>query len=147
MQFPLYVTVGSVIAASLVVLALGFGYRIWVERSRRDPALPVQDRTFFERQDRRRLAGSVLMLAIASSMGLGLALSPPTTRAEARTWGIAWLAASLFVCVLLVLAMVDWLAIRVYANRHRRALFRERLDALHAESQRLGMRNGEEPGR
>jgi drug/metabolite transporter (DMT)-like permease len=146
MGSPFFLTVGSAIVGLLVLVAGYFGQRAWTEHRDRDPELPDADREYHERQVRRRLLGSTVMLAIALAMTLGLAINPRTGHAEARVWGLAWLAVFLLVCVLLVLAGLDWASIRVYALRHRRALVQERLEALLDERRRLA-KGGEYPAK
>jgi hypothetical protein len=137
MPSGVYLGLGYTLVATLVSLALGFGVWQWLERHRRAPDLPDADRHHFARQDARRLSGSMLMLAIAFGMALGLGLNPRAGRADARLFGIVWLSVFVLLCVLLALAMFDWIATRRYASRHRRALLRERVNALQSERQRL----------
>ena len=51
-----------------------------------------------------------------------------------------WIGVFILVMVLLVLAMVDWLATRSYAARHRRAIVREGLEILREEMRLCALR-------
>jgi hypothetical protein len=139
------VLIGSAIALMLMLLAALFGARQLTDRERRAKDLPRADAEYFEGQDVRRLIGSVVMFLIAAGMLYGLWMNPRAGRAEFRTWGLIWLGVSVLVCFLIVLAMFDWLAIRVYARRHRQILLDERLRILESERRRLGLANREIP--
>lgn len=128
---------GLIIVGVLVVLAVVFGVRQWLDRRGRDSALSEADARYFARQDARRLAGSSLMLLIAAGMTAGLALNPRADRATGQLWGLIWLGVGVLVIVLLLIGMIDWLELRTYADRHRRALDAERRATIEAERRRL----------
>lgn len=135
---------GFLLSATLVLLAIAFAYRQWLARRDRDMDLSAADHAYFSHQDVRRLVGSVTMLVMAVGMSLGLVIQPRASRADFRVWALLWIGVLVLACFLLILALVDWYAIRLYAGRHRRALVAERLEAIRAERQRLAQRpNGD----
>jgi hypothetical protein len=129
--------VGFLLAAILVVLAGIFGYRQWADRARRGREMSDEDHVHYARQDSRRFAGSVLMVLTALAMAFGLAINPRASLDHARLWILVWFGVLGMVCVMVMLAFLDWIAIQSFAVRHRRALAQERLDALEAERERL----------
>jgi hypothetical protein len=142
-------TAGLFIMAALVLLAGWFTGRQWLDHVRRDSddtGVSEDDRRHFAHQNLRRGLGSVVMVAIACGMGYGLWIDPRADRAAFRIWLVTWGGVTLLVGVLLVLAILDWLATFAYAGRHRRALIRERTEILEAELLRRTNRTGERPG-
>jgi hypothetical protein len=118
---------GLVLALGVALLALLFAARQLRDRARRDdgPALDPFDRAYFRAQDRRRLSSSGLMLLMAAAMVAGLAINPRADRVAAQRFVALWAGVLGGVLVLLVLAMIDWWALRVFAHRHREALVEE----------------------
>lgn len=139
---------GLMIVGVLVLLAVGFGVRQWLDRHRRAADLPEADARYFARQDARRLGGSTLMLLIAAGMVGGLTIDPRDDPATGRLWGLIWLVVTTLVVALLVLGLADWLDLRTYASRQRRTLHAERMAVIEAERRRLdaAARSGREPG-
>lgn len=134
---------GLVIAAVLVGLAIVFGIRQWREARGRDPDLAAEDTDYHRRQDRRRGLGSLVMVLLAVGMTVGMSINARADRASGRLFGWVWLGVATLVMVLLVLAFLDWRAIRGYARRHREALADERYAALEDERRRLAIpKNG-----
>ncbi len=126
-------TVGLAIAAAVLALACFFLYRQWVEIRKRETDLTEADRVYFTRKDSRRLLGSILMMLVSVGMTAGVIVNPYRNRASGRLFGYIWLGVASLVCMLMVLAMIDWLANRDYALRHRRELINERKAILEAE--------------
>ncbi len=140
-------TEGRVIASAVLLIAATFAYRQWAERARRSVELSEADRAHFARKDRRRLLGSFLMGLVSLGMFVGLSLMPtkPVDRASGKLFAWVWIGVIGLVFVLLTLALIDWLANRAYALRHRRALIEERRAVLEAEvrRRRAGSSNGQ----
>lgn len=128
---------GLAIVTTLVVLAVGFGIRQWLDRRHREKTLSEADSRYFARQDLRRIGGSTLMFVIALGMAGGLSIDPRSDPATGRLWGLIWLVVSAMVLALLVLGLADWLDLRAYAARQRRNLQAERLAVIEAERRRL----------
>jgi hypothetical protein len=136
---------GFVLAVTLVAVAVGFAYRQWLAGRDRDDNLSDADRVYFASQDVRRLIGSATMFVMALAMSAGLLIQPRAGRTEFRIWVILWIGVLALAGFLLILALVDWYSVRIYAGRHRRALLAERLEAIRTERRRLAERHG--PGR
>ena len=132
-----------------LMLSLALGGTVWLiagllawwqarDRARReDEVLSEPDALHFQRQDARRSRVSILM----ALLGLGLIIG---TRLEPRVGGkanplflLTWLAVFSGVILLLMFALHDWAATRVYALRHRDAIHRQRMALLEAELKRI----------
>ena len=136
---------GFILASLVAVLAGVFAYRQWVERSNRETDLSEADLDHFTRKDRRRLLGSAVLALIAVGMFVGLMLLSQArgNRLMARMSGYVWIGVCVLLCVSLILAMLDWVANRVYAVRHGRALAEERRAFFEEQiRQRSAARNG-----
>lgn len=132
---------GLALAVGVIVVALILGIRNETERLRRSGDLSEADARHFRRQDSRRRRVGILLALTGGLMITGL-LMRPRTADLARLWGVIWLAVGVVVILTTILAVIDWFAIQAYANRGRRRLVRERLEAIQAERQRL---RGDEP--
>jgi drug/metabolite transporter (DMT)-like permease len=128
----------AVIAILLVVLN-------WLEQRGRDSELSPEDADHFARQRVRRAAGLAVMLLLAAGIFFGSRVPPRAGRHANPVFVETWLAVFGLIFVLLVLAIVDWRAIRLYARRHRTAILRERL-ALINDEHRLRFRRGDVDG-
>ncbi len=139
-----------VIAVVLVVLALIFAVRQWSARRTRDgEELSEADAHYLARQDVRRWLGSALMMIIAAGMIAGTRIDPRVSRTNLRLFAAIWIGICVLVCLLMLLAVIDWFAIRQYALRHRRALADQRREAIEAERRRwatLHAENSSPPG-
>ncbi len=144
----------SALAAVIAICALMLGLGLWRERRTRDGSLPVADRRHFLFQDLRRAFGILLMGYLALGVYIGsrlpLFVLEPKDPGEAgpveltagavivpvveahpnRRFLIVWLGVFASVVILLGLAMIDWIATRRYARRHRREMHQERLEIL-----------------
>lgn len=161
----------SVAVATIAVL---LGLRLWWERKTRDDELPAADRKHFLLQDLRRGLGIALMTSLAIGVYVGSRLPTfvvepvdPRLRGSAvtvagalvqsalethpnRRFLAVWMGVFASVVLLLGLALIDWISTRRYAERHRRAMNRERLELLretirlsHSREDDLG--NGRHP--
>jgi hypothetical protein len=155
------------VAAVAATLAMG----VWWERRTREPGLPDSERKYFLIRDLRRGLGIVLLAMIAPGLYVGSrlptyvaesgAIHPDgpaesaagplvTTALEAhpnRLFLAVWMGVFGSIVLLLGLAMIDWIATRRYAQRHRREMNRERLDLLrealrHAHSAENDLADG-----
>lgn len=114
------------VAASLV---------LWqsAERRRRGPSLSAEDASHFARQDVRRWAVAVVMLLLAAGLHVGSGINPNRPAGPYPCFIETWLAVFALILILLVLAMLDWLATRRYAARHRTEIVREGMQILCEE--------------
>ncbi len=117
-------------SAGITLIAVFLGLRQWYERHAREQDLSSDDRDYFQRQDIRRGIGVAVMLAIAIALAVGARI-PHKVGGQAN-WAFIeiWLVVSSLIVVLLLLALIDWIATRSYARRIRRSLARERIEML-----------------
>jgi hypothetical protein len=118
------------ISSGITLIATFLGLRQWYERRARETDLSDLDRGYFVRQDLRRSLGVAVMLILALGLYVGSRLPPKVGGAASLVFVEVWLAISGLIVVMLVLALVDWIATRVYARRQRRYLAAERLRLL-----------------
>lgn len=161
------------LALSLFVAAVAalLGLHLWWERRTRDDRLADADRRHFLYQDLRRGFGLVLMAALAVGIYVGSRMATFAvvrrdtglrdtvdvaagaiiqaaleTHPNRRFVGV-WLGVFGSTVLLLALALLDWIATRRYARRHRVAILRERLEILretlrHADTNGDGLADG-----
>jgi hypothetical protein len=128
--------VSLALSLGVAAVAVLLGWRQWQERRRREPELTPADSRHFARQDLRRGLGVLVLALLAVGLAAGSRVEP---RVAARTNPLfipLWLGILGLSFVLLVLALLDWLATRLYARRHVRAIARERLAILRDELRR-----------
>ena len=131
------ITTASLVLSSFILLVAGLlGWREWVDRRDRAVELSPQDARHFGHQDRRRVLGLVVLVALAVGLVVGSrAPHKLGNQTNPQFLGI-WFGVFLLISLLLVLAMVDWLALRVFARRHRSQILRERSEILKEEARR-----------
>lgn len=117
---------GIVIATGVLTLAVAFAWRQWVERRGREGDLGQADEDYFARKDRRRFAGTAILGLIGVGMIVGSLIDHRASKAAGQTFVWIWFGVVALVCISIVLALLDWLACRDYAVRHRDALLHER---------------------
>jgi hypothetical protein len=134
-------TVSVFLAAGVTAVALILAWRQWRESQGRETDLSEADVAHFLKQDIRRWIGVGLMLVLAVGIAVGSRLPPKAAAGGANSmFVLIWLAICILVLVLLMLALIDWIDIRQYARRHRRAMIDERRD-LAEESLRKPARH------
>lgn len=131
------IATASVVLSSLVLLVAALlGWREWVDRRNRPDDLSSEDARHFGHQDRRRMLGIVVMVWLAVGLVVGSRLPHKLgNQTNPQFLGI-WFGVFLLIFVLLSLAMLDWLALRVFARRHRSQILRERIEILKDEARR-----------
>jgi hypothetical protein len=140
---PQQAEVASLVLATAVVLIAGLlGLRQFLERRSREPDLSEADARHFVRQDIRRALGVGVMLLLAAGLVVGSRLEPKVAGRTNPLFVQVWLGVFLLIFVLLFLAMLDWIATRLYARRHRREIFDERIEILRDEFRRRAGRAG-----
>ncbi len=140
------------LALGLVILAV---YVIWRQRVtlrllRGDAGLPAEDRRFLQRQVRRRVACSLLMILFAGFLAGWYFIEsrlqfrprpdevePGRTPPVVEFMTLYWSAALLILFAILVLAVFDFLATVRFGMAQRRLLEIERRTALEIEAARL----------
>jgi hypothetical protein len=154
-----------VLSVAIAAVAAILGLRQASERRTREPSTSEADRNHFSRQDLRRGLGVAALLLLALGILVGSRLEPrvridrheariegdqpapadepakrpPASRANLRFVGL-WVGVIALIPILLTLALLDLLATRRYAERHRRTLARERIELLRE------LRHAEDPG-
>jgi hypothetical protein len=133
-------TVSLALAIGVTIVAGLLALRQRNERRHREPELSDADARYFTRQDLRRAVAGVVMVLVALGIAVGSRIEPKLA-GRANPWFLAvWLAVFVLLLVLLWLALLDWIAIWLYARRHRRAIARERLQFLREEKKRRAFR-------
>jgi hypothetical protein len=129
-------TASLVLSTIILLIAALLGWREWRDRRDRAPDLSPEDARYFAYQNARRSLGIVVLVLLAVGLVVG---SRVPTRVDNKTnpqfLGI-WLGVFLLIFVLLALAMVDWVALRLFARRHRHELLRERIEIIQEEKRR-----------
>jgi hypothetical protein len=138
---------GLGVATGVGLIALFLGLRLWYERRGREPALPAADRVHFTHQDLRRGLGVGILVVVAAALGLGSRIPPRIAGKANLLFAVVWLVVLGLIVVLLLLAMIDWMATRRYAMRHRKAMIREQISAMkeharHAAASRTSAAEG-----
>lgn len=129
-------TASLVLSSIVLLLAMVLGWREWRDRLDRGEELSPEDTRHFALQDGRRLLGILVMVLLAVGLLVGSRI--PTrlgNKANPQFLGI-WFGVFLLIFVLLTLAMVDWIALRKFARRHRKEILRERVEILTEEKRR-----------
>jgi UDP-N-acetylmuramyl pentapeptide phosphotransferase/UDP-N-acetylglucosamine-1-phosphate transferase len=126
----------SLVLSSFVLLVAAFlGWKEWSDRRGRNPDLSPEDARHFGHQDVRRAMGIGVMALLAVGLYVGSRVPHKiANRSNPQFVGI-WLGIFLLILFLLGLAMLDWLALRVFARRHRNQILRERIELLKRDKQ------------
>jgi hypothetical protein len=144
------VATASLVLSSLILLVAGLlGWREWSDRRDRAVDLSVEDARHFGHQDTRRSIGIAVMVLLAVGLSAGSRIPHRLGNKTNPQFVGIWLGVFLLIFVLLSLAMMDWLALRVFAHRHRDKILRERIEILMEENRlkkaRGGKGHGDEP--
>lgn len=131
------------LALGVFLIALFLGLRQWYERRARNLDLSAADYAHFARQDARRNLGVAVLLAIAAIVVVTTRLSPKVEGKANPAFAELWLIVLALIVVLLALALLDWLATRVYFRRHRREMIRESFRGIGQGARRSTPENGE----
>src|SRR5215208_4093625 len=117
---------GLALSVGLIVVGIALAAWLHYERSHREIGLPRDDAVHFARQDVRRAAVALILAFLSVGILVGSRISPGAAGRMNPLFLQIWIGVSVLVVVLLVLAMIDWLATRAYARRHFRELAKER---------------------
>lgn len=138
--------VSLALSIGIVLVALALLAWLWYERRARDPELSEFDARHFKRQDFRRGLVALILLVLAFEIFVGSPMEAKVGGKKNYTFLLIWLSAFALILGLLLLAMFDWLATRLYARRHLQELARERLELLREEQRQLAPRDGSRNG-
>lgn len=138
---PHSATAGLVVSLAVVSVAVVLALRQYREWLGREDDLSEADAKHFARQDMRRGIGVGVMVLLAPGLSIGSRLEPRVGGRTNPMFVPVWLGIFVLIFALLVLALLDLIATRLYARRHRRVLFEERIEALRDE-----YRHREKPG-
>jgi hypothetical protein len=133
------------LALGVCLIALFLGLRQWYERRARSVDLSDADRSHYARQDARRNLGVVILFAIAAIVVITTQLAPKVAGKDNPAFAELWLIVLALIVVLLTLALLDWLATRVYFRRHRREMIRESFRGLRGDARRSTPEDGGHP--
>src|SRR3954447_7317637 len=140
---PEIATASLVLTTVVLLVAALLAWREWNDRRARDPDLSHEDYAHFAGQDARRTLGIVVLVLLAAGVAVG-SRTPPRVGNQANPQFVGiWLGVFVLIFVALSLAMLDWMALRRFARRHRGQILRERLEILR-EQARLKKASGEE---
>ena len=131
------ITTASLVLSSFILLVAALlAWREWVDRRDRALELSPEDARHFGHQDTRRSLGLVVMVLLAVGLIVGSRVPHKLGNQTNSQFLAIWLAIFLLISLLLFLAMVDWLALRIFARRHRGQILRERIEILKEEARR-----------
>lgn len=125
--------VSLALSIGIVAVAIVLSIWLWYERRVRDPDLSAADARHFKRQDFRRGTVALILLILAWEIYVGSPMEPKVGGRKNYAFFVIWLSAFALILSLLLLAMLDWLATRLYARRHLQQLSRERLEILREQ--------------
>ncbi len=123
-------TASLVLSSFVVLVALFLGWREWADRRDRNPDLSPEDARHFGHQDVRRALGIVVMVILAIGLSVGSRIPHKLANKSNPTFLGIWLGIFLLILFLLTLALIDWIALRIFARRHRDQILRERVELL-----------------
>jgi len=106
---------------------------LWLDRRNRETDLSKDDELHFSLQDTRRTVVAGIMFVLSAGLYAGARIDPRINGQPNLRFVQVWLGIAMLVVLLLVLALIDWLATQQYARRHRRAIVREGLEILRDE--------------
>ncbi len=145
MRPPPDINTASLALSTLVVLvAAGLAWFEWRGHRARGTGLSLEDARHFRRQGARRGVGLLILLALAVGLVVGSRIPIRAGMHANPNFVAAWLAIFALILALLWLAMADWVALRRFAGRHRKAIFRERIDLLRRDLAERD-RDGQDP--
>lgn len=124
----------SLALASVVLLVAALlGYREWLDRQARPAEMPLEDVAHFHQRDRRRSTGLSVLCILALGIVIG-SRTPIRVGMQPNPLFLAvWLIIFGLILMLLSLSMVDWLDLRRFARRKKKAIGREQLALLQSE--------------
>jgi hypothetical protein len=138
--FSLALSIGLVVVAALLAAWL------WLDRRHRGTDLSEQDATHFARQDFRRAIVALILVILAVGIFVGSRISHKIDGRANPLFLQIWYGVFVLLIVLVTLAVLDWIATRLYARRHFRELARERLEILREQMRQQAYRSSQRNG-
>ena len=135
-------TASLVLSSAVLLVAALLGWREWVDRRDRAAELSPEDARHFGHQDTRRTLGIVVMVVLAIGLVVGSRVPHKVGNQTNPQFLEIWLGVFLLILFLLSLALIDWIALRMFARRHRSEILRERIEILREEARRKKAVNG-----
>jgi hypothetical protein len=129
-------TASLVLSSFVLLVAALLAWREWVDRRDRALELSPEDARHFGHQDRRRTLGILVLVALAVGLVVGSRIPHKLGNQTNPEFLGIWFGVFLLISLLLFLAMIDWLALRIFARRHRSQILRERIEILKEEARR-----------
>ncbi len=129
------------LALGVTMISAFLGLRQWYEHKGRLAPSSSEDAGYFRRQDVRRWLGVGVMLSLALVVFVGSWVEPRIDGKGNPRFVVVWLVVLILIVVMLVLALLDWLATRIYARRHRRAMFRREIEELRQQLHQAASRS------
>ena len=120
---------------SLGVFFVAMALLVWqrMDRLHRDLSPSVEDDTYFRRQDRRRGCVVGVMILLAAGIYSGSRMDH-LVNDRPNVWFLGlWMGVFWLVIILSFTALIDWIATRQFAHRHRRKIIREGLSILRED--------------
>lgn len=127
-------TASLVLSGLVVLVSAGLAWREWSDRLDRADNLSPEDARHFGHQDARRTLGLVVLVLLAAGLVVGSRVPPKLGGQTNPQFLLIWLGVFLLIFLLLTLAMIDWVALRLFARRHRNQILRERIEILREEA-------------
>ena len=139
-------TASLVLSSSILLVAGLLGWREWSDRRDRAIDLSLEDARHFGHQDTRRSMGLAVMALLSVGLVVGSRIPHRIgNKTNPQFIGI-WLGIFLLIFLLLALAMIDWIALRIFARRHRDQMLRERIEILKEENRLKKAQGGQGNG-
>lgn len=136
---------GLVLATGVFVVALALMVWQLAERRQRESELSNEDALYFAHRDVRRSCVVLIMISLAAGIFIGSWVRPKWPAGPNPAFVLSWMAVFLLIIALMALAMIDWLATRTYARRHRIAIVREGVEILREEMRLRTARSSDRP--
>lgn len=137
----------SLIVSGIVLLSAGsLAWREWRERRARVPSPAPEETRHYRLQDARRSLGVVLMVVLAAGVVYGSRLAPRGPSGPNKLFLLTWVVLTTLILGLVILAALDWIAVKIHARRIGRALRRERVEILSDEIRRRRAERGDGGG-
>ena len=135
-------TASLMLSSFVVLVAALLGLRERGDRRDRALELSPEDARHFAHQDSRRVLGLVVLVLLAIGLVVGSRVPHRVGNQTNPQFLAIWFGVFLLIFLLLTLAMIDWIALRIFARRHRNQILRERIELLREETRRKKAEGG-----
>lgn len=124
---------GLVLGVLLILVDLGLFAWLLRDRKSRPRSMSDDDVAHFSRQDLRRSVVLVVLLVLSAMLIWGSRLPNLIEGKPNSLFVQVWAAAIGLICLLLLIAFVDWVATRFYAKRRRLELLEEGIELINEQ--------------